>query len=254
MNDAHALGPFAEHFNRMKHRTTQSALVAPVFLGHRWIESCITEYRKNNGKGISVEGKRVEFPESHYAAALMHVYVGTFSIGEIADLVSASPSVLNALRGQIDFMTLVDRLKIAFARHFREDLTLNAYSAAHYASIAAEYAAFEELVRNQIRVPLSGRLKTLAKSISDKVQYDLPIDSYDLHIFKKLFSFFVFEQRYLPGLVQSSLPQLERVAREIVWSRLGTDYESLDPSLTGKYEKLTMKEELRARYRSLRIH
>jgi len=149
---------------------------------------------------------------------------------------------------------LVDTLKIAFARYFREKLMLNEYSPAHYASIAGEYAAFEELVRNQIRIPLSERMMTLAKSISDKVDYGLPIDSYDLNIFKRLFSFFVFERSYLPHLMQASLPQFERIAKEIVWGKVGADYQCLDPMLTRNYGRVDVKDELRERYRSLRIH
>lgn len=192
-------------------------------------------------------------PESHFAAALMHLYVGTFSMADIADIVSTEPSVLIFLRTQIDFMTLVDKLKISFARYFRENLILNEYPPAVYASIAAEYALFEELVRNQIRIPLFRHMNRLAGSLSNKDRNDLPMDPYDLHLYRRLFSFFSFESCYLPGLVQHSMPELKRIAEEIVWARLGENDYSLSSLMADSLTKLNIKGELRALYKTLKI-
>ena len=79
----------------------------------------------------------------------MHLYIGTFSIAEIAGMASTTQGELAFLRTQIDFMMLVDAAKASFAEHFRERLTSNEYPPIGYASIAAEYATLEELVRNQ---------------------------------------------------------------------------------------------------------
>ncbi len=203
----------------------------PVFLGHRWIQNSILEYRRGNRKLPLLRGRAVIFPERHFAAALMHLYVGTFSLAEIADMVSVTRAELSFLRTQIDFMTLVDTLKVSFTRYFRDKLILNEYRPGEYASIAAEYATFEELARNQIRLPLFRRMKALATSISDKVKFGLSVDLYDLQTFKKLFSFFVFEESFLPALSKPSFQHLKRVAKEIVWKRLRADYDELDSLL-----------------------
>lgn len=225
-----------------------------VFLGCRWIERCILEYRKGNRKIASLKGRRIMFSERHFAAALMHIYVGAFSLSEIASIVSVTPAELASLRSEIDFMTLVDVLKASFARYFREDLILNEYSPVDYAFIAAEYAAFEELVRNQIRVPLYGRMKRLANAINEKERHNLFIDSYDLKSFKKLFSFFVFEECFLRELPKPSLPQLKHIAKEIVWDRLKEDYDELASILSSDRVRPAVKDELNTHLGSLGIH
>jgi len=223
---------------------TKSEDFEPVFLGHKWIQNSISEYRRGKSKLASLKGRGVIFPERHFAAALMHLYVGTFTLAEIAGMCSFSPAELGFLRTQIDFMMLVDTLKMSFTRYFRDKLILNEYGPAEYASIAAEYAAFEELARNQIRLPLFRRMKALATSISDKVEFNLSVDPYDLQTFKKLFSFFVFEESFLPALSKPSFPHLRRVAKEIVWRRLEEDYDELDSLLCVDLPGDRVKDEL----------
>ncbi len=222
------------------------------FLGHKWIENCLLEYRKGNRKLSSLRGKRVVFSERYFAAALMHLYVGVFSLVEIARMCSLTPAELGYLRTQMDFMILVDALKVAFTGHFRDKLILNEYRPAEYATIAAEYATFEELARNQIRLPLFRRMKALATSISDKVKFDLSVDLYDLQTFKKLFSFFVFEESFLPALSKPSFQDLKRVAKEIVWKRLNEDYRELDSLLCVDFPSDRVKGQLRALFAFLK--
>jgi hypothetical protein len=194
------------------------------------------------------------FSERDFAAALMHLYVGTFSLDEIASMVSSPPAKLAFLRTQIDFMMLVDGLKASFTRFFRESLILNEYPPLHYVSIAAEYAAFEEVARNQIRVPLFKRMKLLADSISDKERHRLSIDPYDLRSFKKLFSFFVFEECFLEALAKPCLPELKRIAKEIVWIKLEENYDELDSLLHSDLLWHEAKDDLKARLDALKLH
>lgn len=215
------------------------------FLGQRWIQNSISEYRMGNCEFASLKGRKVIFPEKHFAAALMHLYVGTFSLAEIAEMVSATGAEIEFLRTQIDFMMLVDAIKVSFTRYFRDKLILNEYRPIEYASIAAEYAAFEELARNQIRLPLFGRMKELAGSISDKEEFDLSIDQYDLKIYKKLFSFFVFEESFLPALSRPSFQHLKRVAKEIVWKRLEENYNVMDSLLSADFPRHKVRDALR---------
>ena len=182
----------------------------------------------------------------------MHLYVGTFSIEEIAGMVSVTEAELGFLRTQIDFMMLVDALKISFTRYFRENLILNEYRPREYASIAAEYAVFEELARNQIRVPLFRLMQALGTSISDKVKFDLSVDLYDFQTFKKLYSFFVFEESFLPALSKPSSQELKRVAKEIVWKRLKADYDELDSLLSVNLPGHVVKEALKTAFAFLK--
>jgi hypothetical protein len=170
----------------------------PGFWGHKWTENTISEYRQGICKLISLRGRKVMFHERHFAAALMHLYFGTFSRAEIAEIASTTPAEVALLRTQIDFMMLVDAAKFTFAKDFRENLMLNEYPPLAYVSIAAEHVTLDELLRHQIRVPLITRLKEHAKSISERDHSGLAIDTYDLRAFKKLFSFF-FLRRLLCG-------------------------------------------------------
>jgi len=237
-----------------KARTSKLRLLPQFFLGNRWIEDRLSEYRKGNRKLSFLKGKGVVFPERQFAAALMHLYVGTFSLAEIARMCSLTPAELDFLRTQIDFVMLVDALKISFAKHFRNNLILNEYKPAEYIFIAAEYAAFEELTRNQIRFPLFRRMKELANSISDKVKFDIPVDLYDLKSFKKLFSFFVFEESFLPDLSKPLFHYLKRVAKEIVWEKLNDDYNKLDSLLPIDFSGNEVKDELRRVFAFLKPH
>jgi hypothetical protein len=238
----------------MRIRETKAYDCEPVFLGYGWIQNWISEYRKGNRKLVPLKGRHIIFPERHFAAALMHLYVGTFSLSEIADIVSVPPAELAFLRTEIDFVTLVDRFKAAFARYFRENLMLNEYPPMSYVFIAAEYAAFEELARNQIRVPLFKHMKQLGDTISDKERHHLSIDLYDLRTFKKLFSFFVFEECFLQALAKPCMPKLKRIAKEIVWKGLHEDYNELHSLLSAQLTRRDVKDELRTRLGFLKIH
>jgi hypothetical protein len=195
-----------------------------LFLGQQWIEKSITEYRQSNQTISRLLRKRVLLPEQFFAAALLHIYMGRFSLEEIADLALVAKEELLFQRTQIDFLTLVDCLRVQFTKYFRDKLTSNVYTPAKYAAIAAEYAAFDEITRNQIRVPLYIEMRALAKSIAKKTEYDLPIDLSDLRNFQKLFSFFVFEQNFLPALAKPASQELFQIAKKIVWQRLEENF------------------------------
>ncbi len=232
--------PIMSQSARLNIHGTQS-----LFLGYRWIKDTIAEYRQGNRNLGFLKGQIVIFPEMHLAAALMHLYAGAFSLGEIAELVSITQAELTFLRTQMDFMVLVDSFKASFARYFRQSLMVNEYSPVDYASIASEYAFFEELARNQIRIPLFGRIKQLADSIEEKERHQSPIDLDDLRSFKKLFSFFAFEECFLPALARPSSQRLKTIAKEIVWDRLREDYDELSDLVSSELVRYGMKGELK---------
>jgi len=223
----------------------------PLFLGYRWIEDTIAEYRQGNRNLGAGKGQIVIFPERHLAAALMHLYVGAISVGEIAGLVSITKGELTFLRTQIDFMVLVDSFKASFAKHFRLSLMANEYFSVDYASIAAEYAFFEELARNQIRIPLFRRMTQLADAIENKERHQCPIDLDYLRSFKRLFSFFVFEECFLPDLARPSSQRLKAIAKGTVWNRLGEDYDELNDLACSEMLRQEMTDNLKTLLKSL---
>jgi hypothetical protein len=148
-------------------------------------------------------------------------------------------------------MVLVDSFKASFARYFRQSLIVNEYSPHDYASIAAEYAFFEELARNQIRIPLFTRMKQLADSIEEKEHHQSPIDLDDLRSFKKLFSFFVLEECFLPALARPSSQRLKTIAKGIVWDRLREDYDELNDLTSSEPVRHGTKDDLKTLLESL---
>ena len=213
-----------------------------LFLGRQWIEKSLSEYRQDNQTISRLLRKRVLVTEELFAAALLHIYLGTFSLEEIAARASVSQEELIFQRTQVDFMTLVDRLRVQFTKYFRDKLTANVFAPATYAAIAAEYAAFDEMTRNQIRVPLYIEMNTLAKSIAKKTEYNLPIDLSHLRSFQKLFSFFVFEQKFLPALSKPAGQELYQIAKEIVWQRLEENFAVLVNQLETAPEHYPIKQ------------
>jgi len=215
------------------------------FLGRRWIAKSFSEYRQDNRIISRLLKKRVQMPEKFFAAALLHIYLGKLSLEAIAALAGVLQEELIFQRTQVDFMTLVDRLRIRFTKYFRERLTANEYTPAQYAAMAAEYAAFDEMTRNQIRVPLFRDMKALAQSIAAKTEHNLPIDLANLRGFQKLFSFFVFERSFLPGLARPAGRELSRIAEEIVWQRLEENFAGLVDQLATAPEHYPIKQNLK---------
>ena len=211
------------------------------FLGQQWIKTSIIEYRQSNQTISRLLRIRVQFPEKFFAAALLHIYLGTFSLEDITDLVLVTQEELTSQRTQIDFLILVDRLKVQFTRHFREKLTSNVYTPADYGAIAAEFAAFDEMTRNQIRVPLYIEMRELAGSIARKSEFDLPIDRSIFRSFQKLFSFFVFEPNFMPVGGKPLSREFSHIAEEIVWQRLGEDFAALASQLEVEPEHYPIK-------------
>jgi len=205
----------------------------------------MAKYRQGDCTFGCLRTKKVIFPERQFAAALMHLYLGGFSLAKIAAMTPISPAELAFLRTQMDFMLLVDAAKVSFSKYFKGNLMLNEYPPTGYASIAAEYTFFEEVVRNQIRCPLVGRLLHEAKAISEKNRHSLAIDPCHLRDFKRLYSFFYFEQAFLSGRETDVFRRCKVIAKEIVWRRLGEDYHELDLFLSNGLLQDGVKEKVR---------
>jgi hypothetical protein len=125
-------------------------------------------------------------------------------------------------------MRLVDTFKKECTQSLKEDILINDHKLEEYDSIAADYSMLEEVGRMQIRVPLFTQLRDLAGSIKSKNIYNLKIDMYDLILFKRLFVFFIFTEKYIQTLAASSLTFMKQIAEEIVWPALGLDMKQID--------------------------
>ncbi len=145
-------------------------------------------------------GKRIIFSNYHYLAALLHIYTGTFSLAQIAELAGLPLEELKFHRAQLDFMTLVDYLKTKFSEWFRETLLMRDFIIEEYADIAWEYTKLDEMVQSQIKIPLLERLKHLTYAGRDCLAAGKTLDTYDLNIFRRLMSFFLLAETIRPTL------------------------------------------------------
>ncbi len=181
-------------------------------------------------------GKRIIFPNYHYLAALLHIYTGTFSLQQIAELASLPYEELQFHREQLDFMTLVDYLKTKFSEWFREVLIMQDFSLPEYADIAWEYTKLDEMVQSQIKIPLLERLKHLMRTCEGCLAAGRNLDPYDLNVFRRLMSFFVLVETIRPTLSSrlvkdKALPVAEKSVKEIIpfkeWTAEGIVEEKL---------------------------
>jgi hypothetical protein len=165
---------------------------------------------------------------SYQIAALLHIYIGSLTIKDIAVISGINPDTISGLRGNPGFMRLVDNLKKEYSRDMREDLLVNNYHLDEYYSLALDFSLFDDMLQVQIKVPLFTRLKEVSQLIKNKIRYNQEIDMYDLKLFYRLFSFFIFIEKYTSTLTSKSLIEMKQIAEEIVWPSLNLDKNGID--------------------------
>ncbi len=165
---------------------------------------------------------------SVYRSALLHIYFGALTLGEIATYSGLSEETLSRLRMNARFMKLVDTLKKEYANDLREDVIVNTYGMDDYDKLASDVALLEEMVRMQIKLPLFSQLIKLSKKIESKHRHNLNIDTYDLMLFRRLFSFLILVEKYGTTLSIQSLLEMKKTAEQIVWPRLNLDKNEID--------------------------
>ncbi|MEW6585642.1 MAG: hypothetical protein AB1442_08535 [Nitrospirota bacterium] len=161
-------------------------------------------------------------------AALLHVYVGALTLGEIAAYAGLAAETLQGLRLNARFMKMVDTVKKEYASDLREDILVNTYDIEDYEPLASDVALFDEILRMQIKLPLFTQLRKLSEKIESKYRYNLKIDSYDLMLFRRLFSFLILVEKYATTLTAQSLLEMKKIAEEIVWYSLHLDKNEID--------------------------
>lgn len=202
-----------------------------MFLGAKWVVEALDRYHHRPPRA-TIMGKRIIFPNYHYLAALLHIYTGTLSLRQIAELCGLPLEELEFQRAQLDFMTLVDYLKTKFSEWFRETLMLRDYSLPEYAEIAWEYTKLDEMVQSQIRIPLLDRLKHLMQAGEECLACGRALDTYDRNIFRRLISFFMLAEEVRPTLSSrlikdKAFPVAEKVFPEEVSGLKGWSPEAL---------------------------
>jgi hypothetical protein len=160
--------------------------------------------------------------------SLLHIYFGTLSIEEIAALSGIETEGILLLRSNGAFMRLVDTCKQECAEWSREDLMGNDHTIEEYDSLAADYSMLEEVLRMQIKIPLFTELRKVAQSIKSKSTHGLLVDPYNLMLFRRLYLFFLFTEKYILTLTSRSLPDLKQIAEETVWPALAFNKEELE--------------------------
>ncbi len=172
------------------------------FLSEIWIRKKIAEY----GEAVS----------PHQIAALMHIYVGSLTLKEVSEIAGLSLKDLEELRTKASFMRLVDNFKKEYSYEFREALLINDYSIEEYETLAADYSMLDEMLQIQIKVPLFTRLRDLSQSLNSKKAYGLKIETYDLRVFTRLFTFFMFMEKYGQTLTTRGLSDIKQVAEKVL--------------------------------------
>ncbi|MEW6040619.1 MAG: hypothetical protein AB1633_03785 [Elusimicrobiota bacterium] len=188
------------------------------FMSEKWLRKKIAEFGK----------VRSSYP----VAALMHIYLGTLTLKDISEKAGLSLDTLHNLRTEPSFMRLVDTLKKECSREFREDLLTNDHLSEEYDSLAADFSILDEMVQMQIKVPLFTQLKDLSQSLKSRKTYGLKIDTSELMLFKRLFTFFIFSEKYARTLASKTLSDIKQVAEEIVWPALKMDMKETERLLS----------------------
>jgi hypothetical protein len=172
------------------------------FLGEKWLRKKTAEF----GNALS----------SYQIAAFMHIYLGTLTLNDIAEKAGLSLDELYSLRREPHFMYLADTFKKEFSREFREDLLINDYPTEEYDSLSSDFTMLDEMVQMQIKAPLFAQLRELSLGIKSRKASGLEIETHERMLFKRLFTFFIFVEKYAQSLTSKSLPDIRQIAEEIL--------------------------------------
>jgi hypothetical protein len=172
------------------------------FISEKWLSKKAAEF----GKVIP----------SYQIAALMHIYFGTLALKEIAEKAGLSLDKLYSLRREPLFMFLVDLLKKEYSKEFREDLLLSDYLPDEYDILSADFTMLDEMVQMQIKAPLFAQLRDLSMSLKSQMTSGLSISTHELTLFKRLFTFFSFVEKYAGSLTSKSLQDVRQIAEKIL--------------------------------------
>ena len=193
----------------------------PLFLYERWLQDRIFEYLTISCPP-RLKGRILTMKPKEYGAVLLQAYHGGVNLERIAELTGLMLEQLVKWRKQPEFLLAMDWSKNSFSSSFRETILLKDFTASQYHEIAAEFSLLEESLRVSARVPLYHRLKSVGQRLLSKKMYDLQMDSYDMVVFKRLFSFFLALEFHWPSPASRKVEGDYMVlAKDAVWPKMG---------------------------------
>jgi hypothetical protein len=158
---------------------------------------------------------------NQYGAALMQAYLGKASLNWIAEITGIPLQRLRQWRQEPQFLLVIDWSKSIFSKSFQENLVLSDYSVVQHHYISGEISLLEESLRIAIRMPLYQRFTKLGKSLISRYQNDLPLNDYDLRLFRRLFLFFLALEHHWPGPARRHIGEdFLPLAKDVIWPLL----------------------------------
>jgi len=105
---------------------------------------------------------------------------------------------------------------------FRETLLLHDFSLPRCGAVAGEFCLLEDSLRVRLRVQLYEIFYPLGEKLRRRHRQGLPLEAYDLAIFRRLFLFFLCLEHYWPSpLGKVMRDKFIPLSREVVWPALG---------------------------------
>lgn len=228
-----------------------------TFLYEQWLGARLREY-VGTRRPPRLRGRPITMPPHYYGAALMQGYLGRSSLSWIAEQSGIPLQELRRCRRQPEFLLVMDWSKSVFANTVTRLLVLQDYEIAQYHDIAAEISLLEESLRVALRVPLYHQFRRLGRGLISRHHNNLPLDTYDLLLFRRLFLFFLALEHHWPSpagprIREDFLP----LAREVVWPLLEEHY-WVEPALKSVQQaaplsqiRLVLASRLRKTFQSL---
>jgi hypothetical protein len=195
--------------------------MAPVFLYQIWLAGAVQAMMTSLAP-LTLKGKPIGLSPRQYAAALMQAYLGQNPLSWIAAIMGLSVQTLTAWRREPGFLLVMDWSKVQFAAFFREKLVSMDFPPASYFDIAGECAFLEDSLRTRLRTKLYEIFHPLGEKLASRHGHGLPLETYDLNLFRRLFLFFLALEHYWPGPLGARLrDHFIPLARDVVWPALG---------------------------------
>ena len=191
--------------------------MAQIFLYQQWLHQKLHEYT-HGSQPPQLRGRRVVMPIHQYGAALMQAYLGGTSLNWIAEHIGIPIKRMRQWRQDLQFLLVMDWSKSIFSDTFKEKLVLNDYSVTQYHTIAAETSLLEKSLRLLIRSPLYRHFAQLGQRLISQHQNDIDFNTYDLHLFRRLFLFFLCLEYHWPSKAQGQIKNnFLPLAKDVVW-------------------------------------
>ncbi|MDI6854947.1 MAG: hypothetical protein QME75_15245 [Deltaproteobacteria bacterium] len=194
-----------------------------LFLYQIWLAGAV-QAMMTSPTPLTLKGKPIGLSPRQYAAALMQAYFGNNPLSWIAEIMGLSEQTLRDWRREPGFLLVMDWSKVQFAEFFREKLVSMDFAFAEYFDIAGECALLEDSLRTRARTQLYEIFLPLGEKLASRRKHGLPLEAYDLTLFRRLFLFFLALEHYWPSSMARRLKErFIPLAREVVWPALGAE-------------------------------